>query len=65
MKYNEMCRGSSHDTMSNPYEVCKNMNRGEKNQSKERRMLLKWVLKKRDVVDWIKMAVEMDDWGGH
>jgi len=49
--------------MSNPYRVCKNMK--IKNVSKERRMLLKRVSKKWDGVDWIKLAVEMDDWGGH
>jgi len=30
-----MCSGSSHDTMSNPYTVCKNMNRKQPKQRKE------------------------------
>jgi len=35
MKYNEMCRRSTHDTVSNPYTVCKNINRKKHKQRKE------------------------------
>jgi hypothetical protein len=35
MKCNAMCRGSTHDTMSNPYTVCKNVKRRKPKQRKE------------------------------
>jgi hypothetical protein len=60
-----MCRVSIHNTTSNAYTIYKNMNRKKPKQRKENIIKMSLLEMGCDGVDWIKLAVDMDDWRGH